>query len=145
MIYKLFLDTDVILDVVLQRDGFYQKSFPLFKMAEDQSVLLFTSSNIIMNVQYISSKLIGKNKAIQGIRYLLNFFEILDCNKKILEKAYDTKCKDIEDAVQYFTAIQSELVTCFISRNISDYKEIEEKLLPVFTPTQFLNCITQSS
>ena len=145
MDYKLFLDSDVILDVVLQRDGFYQNSYPLFKMAEDQTVLLYTSTPIIMNVQYLSCKLIGKNKAIEGIKYLLNFFEILDCNKKILQKAYNTKCKDIEDAVQYFTAIHSEIVTCFISRNIKDYKEIEEKLLPVLTPTQFLKLIKQNS
>lgn len=86
MDYKLFLDSDVILDVVLQREGFYQNAYPLFKMAEDQTLLLFTSSNILMNVQYLSVKFIGKNKAIEGIKYLLNFFEILDCNKKFFKR-----------------------------------------------------------
>ena len=145
MDYKLFLDSDVILDVVLQRDGFYQNSFPLFKMMEDQTVLLYTSSSAIMNVQYLSTKFIGKNKAVEGIKYLLNFLEILDCNKKILLKAYNTKCRDIEDAVQYFTAIHAETVTHFISRNIKDYKEIGERFLPVLTPLQFLKLFKQNS
>ncbi|MEO8822872.1 MAG: PIN domain-containing protein [Ginsengibacter sp.] len=145
MDYNLFIDSNVILDVVLQREGFYQNSYPLFKLAEDQTILLYTSTSIIMNVQYISCKFIGKSEAIEGIKYLLNFFEILDCNKKILQKAYSTKCKDIEDAVQYFTGIHSEIVTHFISRNTRDYKEIEEKLLPVHTPSQFLKIFKQNS
>jgi predicted nucleic acid-binding protein len=145
MDYNLFLDSNVILDVVLQRDGFYQSSYPLFKMAEDQTILLCTSTTVIMNVQYLSCKFIGKNKATEGIKYLLNFFEILDCNKKILEKAYNTKTPDIEDAVQYFTAIHSEIVSSFISRNIKDYKQIEEKILPVLTPIQFLKYFQQNS
>lgn len=145
MDYNLFIDSDVILDVVLQRDSFYQNSYPLFKMTEDQTVLLYTSTTVIMNVQYLSCKFIGKNKAIEGIKYLLNFIEILDCNKRALQKAYNTKCRDIEDAVQYFTAIHSGIVSFFISRNIRDYKEIEEKLLPVLSPTQFLKLFKQNS
>lgn len=145
MDYNLFLDSDVILDVVLQRDGFFRNSYTLFKMAEDQSVLLYTSTTVIMNVQYLSGKFIGKNKAVEGIKYLLNFFEILDCNKKVLQKAYNTKCRDVENAVQYFTAINSEIGSCFISRNLKDYEEIEEKLLPVFSPTQFLKLFKQNS
>lgn len=145
MDYNLFLDSDIILDVVLQREGFYQDSFPLFKMREEETVSLYTSSSVLMNVQYISSTFIGKNKAIEGIKYLLNFIEILDCNKKILVKAYNTKCKDIEDAVQYFTAIHSDITTYYISRNIKDYKDIEERFLPVLTPTQFLKLFKQNS
>ena len=145
MDYKLFLDADVILDVVLQREVFFQNSYPLFKMAEEQDVLLHTSSSVIMNVQYLSAKFIGKNKAVEGIKYLLDFLEILDCNKKILQKAYNTKCRDIEDAVQYFTAIHSGIITFFISRNIKDYKEIEEKFLPVLLPSQFLKLLKQNS
>lgn len=138
MDYELFIDSDVILDLVLQREGFYRNSYSLFKLAEDDKILLYTSSSVIMNVQYLACKFKDKNKAIEGIEYLINFFEILDCNKKILLKAYNTKCRDAEDAVQYFTAINSESVSCFISRNIKDYREIEEKLLPVLTPSQFL-------
>ncbi|MDQ6761198.1 MAG: PIN domain-containing protein [Bacteroidota bacterium] len=138
MDYNLFLDSDVILDIVLQREEFFQNSYQIFKMAEDQTALLYTSSSIVMNVQYLSAKFVGKKKAAEGIKYLLDFLDILDCNKKILQKAYNTKCKDIEDAVQYFTAIHSELITFFISRNVKDYTEIEEKFLPALTPSQFL-------
>ncbi|HEY5463575.1 MAG TPA: PIN domain-containing protein [Hanamia sp.] len=145
MDYNLFLDSDVILDVVLQREGFYQDSFPLFKMREEQTALLYTSSSVIMNVQYVSTTFIGKDKAIEGIKYLLNFIEIIDCNKKVLVKAYNTKCRDIEDTVQYFTAIHAEIITFFISRNIKDYKNIEEIFLPVLTPTQFLKFFKQNS
>jgi len=145
MDYNLFLDAGVILDVVLQREEFYQNSYSLFKMAEDQTILLYTSTTVIMNVQYLGCKFIGKNNAIEGTKYLLNFFEIVDCNKKILQKAYNSKARDIEDAVQYFTAIHSEIVSNFISRNIKDYKEIEEKTLPILTPTQFLKYFKQNS
>jgi hypothetical protein len=145
MDYNLFLDSDVILDVALQREGFYEDSFPLFKMREEQIILLYTSSSVVMNVQYISTTFKGKNKATEGIKYLLNFLEILDCNKKIIVKAYNTKCKDVEDAVQYFTAINSDIPTYFITRNIKDYKDIGEISLPVLTPSQFLKLFKQNS
>lgn len=141
MDYKLFLDADVILDVVLHREEFYDNSFYLFKLLDDDILLLYTSISIIMNVQYLGSKFIGKNKAIEGIRYLLSFLEIIDCNKKILLKAYNTKCRDIEDAVQYFTAINNGVLTNFITRNTIDYRDIEENELPVLTPSQFLKLI----
>jgi hypothetical protein len=48
MDYNLLLDSDVILDVVLQREGFYEDTFPLFKMREEQTVLLYTSSSVVM-------------------------------------------------------------------------------------------------
>ncbi len=141
MDYKLFLDSDVILDVVLQREGFFQNSYLIFNLAEDQTVLLYTSASVIMNVHYLSTKFIGKNKAVEGVKYLLEFLDIIDCSKKIIQKAYNTKCRDTEDAVQYFTAIHAEIITSFISRNIKDYKEIEETLLPVLTPSQFLKLL----
>ena len=61
---------------MLQREGFYENSFPEFKMREKQTVLLYTSSSVIMNVQYVSTTFIGKNSATEGIKYLLNFLEI---------------------------------------------------------------------
>jgi len=141
MDYKLFLDSDVILDVVLKRDEFYKNSYELFKMKEENSVSLYTSVVIIMNVQYLSTRSVGKSKAVQGIQSLLNFFEIADCSKKVLSKAYTTKCRDVEDAVQYFTAINADSLTHFITRNIVDYRDIEENNLPVLTPSQFLKLI----
>lgn len=141
MDYKLFLDSDVILDVVLQREEFYKNSYQLFKMKEEDAVSLYTSIVVIMNVQYLSTRAIGRNKAIEGIIHLLSFFEIADCNKNILLKTYHTKCRDVEDALQYFTAISENNLTHFITRNIIDYKDIEEKYLPVLTPSQFLKKI----
>ncbi len=138
MDYKLFLDSDVILDVVLKRDDFYKESYQLFKMKEDEVVSLYTSTIVIMNVQYLSTREIGKSKAIEGIKYMLDFFEIADCSKAILLKAYHTKCRDVEDAVQYFAAINSGDITHYITRNTIDYRGIEENDLPVYTPSQFL-------
>ncbi len=80
--YKLFLDADVILDVVLHREEFYDNSFYLFKLLDEDVLSLYTSTSIIMSVQYLSNKFIGKKKAVEGIQYLLGFLNIVDLQQK---------------------------------------------------------------
>jgi predicted nucleic acid-binding protein len=144
MISSLFIDTDIILDILLDRKEFFEDSSAIFKKFEDGEVLLFTSASIIINAQYVGQKQIGKNECRWAINYLLNYFLLIEPDINILKRAYNSKFTDVEDAIQYYTATKKEGIDYFITRNIKDFKNSIPQL-PVLTPTQFLKLFTQNS
>ena len=144
MISSLFIDTDIILDILLDRKEFFEDSSAIFKKFEDGEVLLFTSASIIINAQYVGQKQIGKNECRWAINYLLNYFLIIEPDINIIKRAYTSKFTDVEDAIQYYTAAKIDSTDYFITRNIKDFKKSIPHL-PVITPTQFLKLFTQNS
>jgi predicted nucleic acid-binding protein len=141
---NLFIDTDVILDIVLDRKDFFDDSSAIFQKFENGKVFLYTSSSIIINAQYVGQKQITKVKCRAVINYLLNYFIILDADVSVLKQAYQSKFSDVEDAIQYYTAARDRIIDFFITRNTKDYEEMEERFLPVVTPTQFLKLFRQN-
>ncbi len=144
MLNNLFIDTDVILDVLLNRKEFFDDSSAIFQQFEKGEVSLFTSTSIIINAQYVGQKQIGKDKCRLAISYLLNYFLIKEADITLLKKAYKSRFSDIEDAIQYYTASQDESIDCFITRNTKDFREGESKI-QVLTPAQFLKLFKQNS
>ena len=138
MAYNIFIDSDIILDVLLKRVDFYKESYAIVVLCEQEEVILYTSSSIILNVQYIGGKISSKKTVAKTIYYLVeNFIEVINPTKQTILKAYDSDFSDYEDAIQYFTAKDSGLIDFFISRNVKDYNKATNAL-PVLTPTQFL-------
>lgn len=137
MAYNLFIDTDVILDILLNREKHYEDSAAIFKCFENNSAKLYTSASVIINVQYVAQKQISKGRCRSGMIYLLNYFELLEPDKSTLIKAYNSNFSDIEDAIQYFNANSSGIIDFIITRNIKDYKNAP-KTLQVLNPSQFL-------
>ena len=138
MVSNIFLDADIILDVLLKREKFYKESYSIFSLCENHEVKIYTSSSIIINVQYIGAKFTTSNKASTIVKYLVeNFIDIVNPSSDTIIEAYNFAFKDYEDAIQYFTAKESGLIDFFISRNVKDYKAAI-KQLRVYTPIQFL-------
>ena len=134
---KLFIDTDIILDVVLNREPFYENSSSIFRKFENGEVILFTSASIIINTQYTGQKFIGYKHCRAAINYLLNYFLILEADIEVIKLAYKSDFIDMEDAIQFYTARNTEEIDYFITRNIKDFKKAAKPLI-VATPTQFL-------
>lgn len=138
MASNIFLDSDVILDVLIKREGFYKESYAIFVLCEQEDVVLYTSSSIILNVQYIGGRISSKKNVAKTICYLIeNFIEVINPTKQTILKAYDSGFSDYEDAVQYLTAKDSGLIDYFITRNVKDYNKASN-ILPVLTPDLFL-------
>jgi len=138
MAYNSFIDSDIILDVLLKREDFYKDSYAIFVLCEKDEVILYTSSSIILNVQYIGGRISSKKSVAKTIYYLVeNFIEVINPTRQTILKAYDSDFSDYEDAVQYLTAKDSGLIDYFISRNVKDYNKASN-ILQVLTPAQFL-------
>jgi len=121
---KVFVDTDVIIDVLLERKDF-NYSIKVLEYLELGKLKGVTSPVIITNIFYIVSKEKSKNEAWGMIRKLRLLFKITKINQSIIDKALTSNFKDFEDAIQYYSALDNK-VDYLVTRNKSDYvgKEI---------------------
>lgn len=138
MSFNIFVNSDVILDVLLVREEFFDDSCAVFNLSQEEKISLYTSSSIILNVQYVGQKLISKQKMSSTLYYLVeSFLEIINPSKTSVLNAYKSDFLDFEDAVQYYTAVEFGEINYIITRNTKDYKKTQTQI-PILTPTQFL-------
>jgi predicted nucleic acid-binding protein len=132
---QLFIDTNIVLDLLGKRDPFYEDAAKLFSLADRGKVKLCVSSLTIANTHYVLSRLKTPEEA-RGV--LLRFkvlVTVLDLNDKIIELAlHDKSFKDFEDAIQYYSALENQSAIV-ITRNLKDYKQAR---IPVMTAGQYL-------
>jgi len=132
---KLFIDTNIVIDLLAKREDFFQEAQELFTLADEKSISLFISSLTFVNTHYTLSKYLNVNEARKNLIKFKVLVNILPLEDKILELALASDFKDFEDAIQYFTAIDNEM-DMIITRNKKDYKSFE---LPVLTAREYLN------
>ena len=135
---KVYVDCDVVLDLLTQRDPFYLYAAEFFKHVENKKVKAFASPLIFTNVHYILRKSFSaketKNKLLK-LRLLLSLVSI---DSHILDLALSSGFKDFEDAVNYYAAIENN-IPFFVTRNKKDYKKSQ---IPVYTAQEFINLIS---
>ena len=133
---NIFLDSDVILDVLLKRPGFYLPAANLLAAARINNLQLFTSSVVFVNVNYFLEKFDRVNRVtlLKGLRSIISIVEV---GGVVIDKALDSDMTDFEDAIQYYAALSAK-TDAIITRNIKDYKNTT---IPVLTAEQFLNTL----
>lgn len=131
---KVFIDTDIILDLFTQREPFYLPAAKLFTLIESRRIRGYVSSLIFSNLYYIIRKQRSREKAISILRKLKTLVTVLSVDDAIIELALSSQFSDFEDAIQYQTAKQHR-IDCIITRNIKDFKESDIEAL---TPDMFL-------
>lgn len=130
----LFVDSDVILDVLEQRKEFYEYSALILSLGDEKKVKLVTTSLVFANVYYLLRKHLGIEKAKESLRKLRIIIDVISVNSKEVDLALNSELSDFEDALQYFTALDNK-IEFIITRNIRDYKN--PKLI-VQTPQQYI-------
>ena len=128
MISKIFIDSDVILDVATEREPFFGPSQAVLALAEARVFLPFTSPNSITNIYYIYRKLTSAVGARSFIKDLIEIVEVADVNNDVILKALNSRFYDFEDAVQHFCALKSRC-DYIVTRNFRDYMFSEVKVL----------------
>lgn len=135
---SFFLDSDVILDFLLDRDPFNFSADEIFEKALNKEIQIYFSSLSVANIHYLLRKQYGNEGALNKISELVSFCKILPVSDKEIFAAMKSGFSDFEDAIQYFTAIQNPEIKGIITRNLSDYRKSE---IPVFSPESFLSTI----
>ena len=131
---KIYIDTNILLDVFLNREPFADASAAVFADCESGKIKGVVSAISLNNLHYILSRHIGKSKALEAVRIVLNVFTIVPLDEKILHLAADLSHKDFEDAIQLQSAIQAG-VNCIITRDANHFPKDE---LPILSPGEYL-------
>ena len=131
---KVFLDSDIILDLLCKREPHYAFAAEIFTLGDTKKIELVTTSVVFANVFYILRKILGIDKAKELLRKLRILVGVMPVGDKIVDLALNSKFADFEDGLQYFTARENG-IKILLTRNIKDYKEDS---LVVQTPQEYL-------
>jgi predicted nucleic acid-binding protein len=137
MTFKVFVDSDIILDVLSCREPFYDSAVILFSLIEKGKLEGYTSPIVFSNVHYVLRKRVSKQIAMESLKYLKSLIQILPIDIRAIELALDSEFDDFEDAIQYFCAEQND-IKYLITRNKIDYAKAEINIL---SATEFLSML----
>jgi len=119
---NLFLDTNIVIDVVTARAPFLNASARLFSLAENGKINLFISSLSYWNIYYIVKKASSHAETIEILKGLNKYITPVDVTKEVINEAINSDFKDFEDAIQYFSAKSHQCIDAIITRNPKDFK-----------------------
>jgi predicted nucleic acid-binding protein len=119
---KVFVDTNIVIDLLAKRINFYDEAATLFSLADQKKIELFISSLTIANTSYAVLKQLDSVSAKTILRKLRLIVKVLPLDDKIVGLALnDDLFSDFEDGLQFFTALEFGC-DVIISRNLKDFK-----------------------
>ena len=144
MAYKLFLDTNIFLDVFLQRTPDWENAEMILQLAAKKRIDVFSSANNLVNVIYaLRKQKLTQAQIIELMQLTLTYVQLADTTNRSFNEALNAGFPDLEDAVQYFTALQIKGIDYFISSDLKDYKKASAQL-PVITAEKFIAMYNRS-
>jgi len=130
---KIFLDTNILVDLIADRKPFSKHAIEIFKSTEKNKSQLFTSSHSIATAHYLLKKYVEEKELRKIIFNLLEFVSVIPVDIDVLKKGLQSKHKDFEDAVQILCASTITRIDFIVTRNTKDFKTSE---ISVLTPDE---------
>ncbi len=131
---KVLVDTNVVLDVLLDRQPFAKSAARIFAFVEESKIEGFLCATTVTTVDYLLGQALAPAKARQALRQLLHLFEIAPVNRPVLEQALQSRISDFEDAVleQSARLVGADAIA---TRNVRDF---EKSSVIVFNPVDLI-------
>ena len=126
---SVFVDTDIVLDLLARREPFYDAAARLFSLAETGHIHLSVSSLTFANLFYILRKQVSARHAHEVLRNFKQLVSVLPVDDAIIEQALKAGFTDFEDAIQYYSALTAGC-SSFLTRNGRHYRKAA---IPIFT------------
>jgi len=130
----IFVDTDIVLDLLGNREPFYVYAAELFSQADKGKLQLFVSSLSFANLNYLLSRQYSAEQARMKLLKFKTLVTTLSVTDKIVELALSSEFKDFEDGLQYYTASENG-IKILLTRNLKDFRTAE---IIVMTAEQYL-------
>jgi len=132
---SLFLDTNIVIDLLARREPFYKSAAQLFSLADKMQLQLCVSALTFANTNYILLREKKPEEAKLILRKLKLIVKVISLDDKIIGLSLnDSDFKDYEDALQYYSALENGN-DMIITRNLKDFQKSK---IPALTAEQFL-------
>jgi predicted nucleic acid-binding protein len=131
---KLFLDTNVVVDLLGEREPFYDSVAKITTLADKGKIKIIVSALTYSTVYYLLSRFEEKEVVKEKIRKFKVIADTSDLSDKVIDKALSSRFRDFEDSLQYYCALAKDC-NILITRNGKDFKESE---IPVLSPAEYL-------
>ena len=134
---NVFLDTNILLDYLLDREEHAEYALQLLLLGNAGVVNLCVADLSISNISYITRGDIDKAEFFRVMKKLSGCYRIVSVGADAINKALDAQWSDFEDSLQYFAAINAK-ADIIITRNVKDFAQSQ---IPVMTAIEFLTSI----
>ena len=131
---KILFDTNVILDVLLDREPFSSIAAKLFSKVETGEITGYVCATTITTLHYLTRKVVGDDSALKEIKKIMMLFEIAPVNRAVLDSALISGIKDFEDAVVHASGVYKETLG-IVTRDSAGFKKSE---INFYSPEELL-------
>jgi predicted nucleic acid-binding protein len=122
---RVFLYTNIIVDLIADRKPFSKYSIEIFKRAEDKRIKLYTSSHSIATTHYLLKKYLEEKLLREVLQNLLDYISVISVDIDLIKRGLRSKHRDFEDSIQILCAAKIEKIDCIVTRNIKDFRDSE--------------------
>lgn len=128
------IDTNVILDLLLERKPFFPAAKSVITSIENETCRGAICATTVTDIYYIARRQIGDQRAKNCIQILTQLMQVAEVNASTVRGALSSEMRDFEDSIIHEAGLQFR-VDCIVTRNVSDFSPGK---LPVYTPDQFI-------
>ncbi|HSY61821.1 MAG TPA: PIN domain-containing protein [Cytophaga sp.] len=131
---RIYVDTDIIMDLLAKREPYYQFAAELFSLADQNKIEICISPLTFYNISYIVFRNYNSSQSRKNLLKFKTLVTFLPVNDKVIDLTLTSTFKDFEDGIQYYTALEHN-VNILITRNLKEYKSAE---ITILTAEQYL-------
>jgi predicted nucleic acid-binding protein len=135
---KVFVDTNILVDLLSDRKPFSKFAIELFQRAENKEIELFTSSHSVATTHYLLKKYLEEKLLREILLSLTDYVGIISIDSEMIKRGLKSKHKDFEDSLQMLAANSIGKLDYLVIRNLKDFKDSEVKAL---SPDELLSKI----
>ena len=133
-IVRILLDTNVILDVLLDRTPWVHDASAIWQRCDDGHAIGHMAASVLTDIYYIARRLTDRTKAVQALRLCLQTFTIGPIDRLVAETALRYSGLDFEDNI-LMACISLYQLDAIITRNPTDF---ESSSVPIYSPSDWL-------
>lgn len=132
---KVFLDTNILLDIIEGREKFVLASSNVFNLGIVGKIQMYATALTFANCVYTARKNVGYENAVNGLRFIKSHLVIAAMDDAQCERALDSPMPDFEDMLQYEAAVAAG---CDVIVTRDSKRHFPKTGIPVVSPEQFL-------